>query len=187
MSFTRVRAIAIVALLVLAAMVVVVVAVFRDSQANEAGLGCPPGATRVNRVLPDDAAQVTLRVFNGTTVSGRAESVTTEFKNRGFRVQPPGRRRGGGGSASDHGKVAGVAVIQYGPRTVGAAQWINAYFLGEAKLQYTATRNNDVIGVVIGAKYRQLATRTEVNQAIAQLGSPPLPPGACDGPAASGS
>ena len=72
-----------------------------------------------------------------------------------------------------------IAIVRYGPATVGAAQWIRAHFLGEAEPQYTATRTSDVIEIVIGARYRQLATTTEVNQSLVEIGEPTLPPGAC--------
>jgi hypothetical protein len=38
------------------------------------------------------------------------------------------------------------------------------------------------VDVVIGTKFKQLATTTEVNQALAALGQPELPPGACPAP-----
>ncbi|MBM2618654.1 LytR C-terminal domain-containing protein [Actinoplanes sp. LDG1-06] len=168
------RALFVVGFLVVAAIVVTVVAVVRDTQANAAvGQECPAGAPRVSLTLPDEAAQVKLRVLNGTRTPGVAEKVTEEFKNRGFVMQKPGDNRN---------KLAGIAVVRYGPKTVGAAQWIRAYFLGEAEPQYSSSRTSDVIDIVIGNSYRQLATYTEVNQSLAQLSEPTLPPGTCEAP-----
>ncbi|GAA1652326.1 LytR C-terminal domain-containing protein [Actinoplanes couchii] len=171
MRLTRLRAQLVVGLLVVSAAVVVVVAVTRDSQADaSAGRGCPPGAVLVNTDLPQDAADVTLRVLNGTGTAGLADRVSTEFGERGFRMQAPGK------STISYDQVA---VVRYGPRTVGAAQWIRAHFLGAAEPRYSPERNTDVIDVVVGARYQQLATFTEVNQSMAQLSEPDLPPGAC--------
>ncbi|MGK5683643.1 LytR C-terminal domain-containing protein [Actinoplanes sp. URMC 104] len=174
MSFTRVRATLVVAFLVTVAIVAVVVTVVRDSQAGAtARRDCPPGVPLVDLRLPDQASQVTLRVLNGTGTAGLGERVTTDFRDRGFRMQP---------TAASRNKYAGIAVVRYGPRTVGAAQWIRAFFLGEAEPQYSASRTSDVIDVVIGRQYRQLATKTEVNQSLAQLSVPSPPPGTCAAP-----
>ncbi|MEU4425681.1 LytR C-terminal domain-containing protein [Actinoplanes sp. NPDC024001] len=168
------RAALVVGLLIFAAIVVAVVALVRDSQAGAApGENCPPGAARVDLTLPDTAAEVKLRVFNGTAAKGTAERVSRDFKDRGFQMQP---------AAATKSKHAGVAIVRYGPKTVGAAQWIRAYFLGEAETAYNPKQTTDVIDVVIGERFRQLATRTEVNQSLAQLSEPQLPPGACPAP-----
>jgi hypothetical protein len=170
-SFVRVRAFLVIGLLTTAALVVAVVAVVRDTQRDAAAAGgCPAGATPVNLVLPDRADQVRVRVLNGTRAAGVAERTSEEFKNRGFLTQKP---------AGSSRKFAKVAIVEYGPKTVGAAQWVRAYFLGEAQPQYLATRTTDVIDIVIGDEFRQLATNTEVSQSLAQLGEPTLPPGTC--------
>ncbi|BCY10758.1 LytR C-terminal domain-containing protein [Actinoplanes sp. L3-i22] len=171
MGFTRLRAYLVVGVLVVAAMVAVGIAVFRDSQGGTtAGSDCPAGTTPANLALPKEASQVKLRVLNGTKTPGLAEAVSDEFKDRGFVMQP---------AKDNKTKVAQVAVIQYGPKAIGAAQWIRAYFLGEAKPEYVPTRTTDVVDVVIGSKFQDLATFTEVNQSMAQIGTPSAPPGTC--------
>jgi hypothetical protein len=40
-----------------------------------------------------------------------------------------------------------------------------------------------VIDIVIGSEFRQLATTTEVNQSLVEVGEPTVPPGACVKPA----
>ncbi|WIN00654.1 LytR C-terminal domain-containing protein [Actinoplanes oblitus] len=172
MGFTRLRAYLVFGVLAIAAAVVVAVAVVRDSQGGAAASGCPAGTTLVNVTLPRDAAQVSLRVLNGTRRAGLAEQVSAEFKDRGFKMQP---------TRTSRTKSAEVAVIQFGPKSVGAAQWIRAYFLGEAKPEYNAKRTTDVIDVVLGDRYQSLATVTEVNQSMAQIGAPSAPPGTCPG------
>lgn len=175
MGFTRLRAYLVLGVLAVAATVVVIVAVVRDSQGDaSASSGCPAGTTMVNLTLPKEAGQVKLRVLNGTKTAGLAGQVSGEFKDRGFVMQP---------AKESKSKFSEVALIQFGPKSVGAAQWIRAYFLGEAKPDYNAKRTTDVIDIVIGAKYRELATFTEVNQSMAQIGVATLPPGTCEAPA----
>jgi len=107
MSFARVRALVVVGVLAVAAIVFVITALVKDSQGNEVtGDDCPAGAPLADVTLPDDPDQVTVKVYNGTNTSGLADNVTNEFKNRGFTVQKP---------AESKTKYKGVAEIRYGP------------------------------------------------------------------------
>jgi len=171
MSFARVRALVVVGVLAVAAVVFVITALVRDSQGDAVtGENCPAGAPLADVTLPDDPAEVTVKVFNGTTTAGLADSVTNEFKNRRFTVQKP---------AESKTKYKGVAEIRYGPDAVGRAQLLRAYFLDQSKLEYNAKRKGVLIDIVIGSGFRQLATTTEVNQSLVEVGEPTLPPGAC--------
>jgi len=175
MSFARVRALVVVGVLAVAAIVFVITALVRDSQGNEVTAdNCPAGAPLADVTLPDDPADVTVKVYNGTNTTGLADSVTNEFKNRRFTVQKP---------AESKTKYKGVAEIRYGPDAVGRAQLLRAYFLDQSKLEYNAKRKGIVIDIVIGSGFRQLATTTEVNQSLVEVGEPTLPPGACAKPA----
>ena len=171
MSFARVRALVVVGVLAVAAVVFVITALVRDTQGDAVtGQDCPAGAPLADVTLPDDPAEVTVKVLNGTNTPGLAESVTNEFKNRRFTVQKP---------AENKTKFKGVAEIRYGPDAVGRAQLLRAYFLDQSELEYNAKRKGAVIDIVIGSKFRQLATTTEVNQSLVEVGEPTLPPGAC--------
>jgi hypothetical protein len=175
MSFARVRALVVIGVLAVAAVVFVVVALVRDSQSDVAtGDTCPPGAPQANVQLPEDPSDVTVKVLNGTSTPGLAENVTTDFKNRRFKVQSPGE---------DKKRVKDVAVIRFGPEAVGSAQLIEAYFIGQATPEYNAKRKGAVVEISIGSRYQQLATSTEVNQSLVELGEPQVPPGACAAPA----
>lgn len=174
MSFARVRALVVVGVLSLAAVIFVITALVRDTQRDTTSAGgCPAGAPLADVELPDDPAEVTVRVFNGTTRAGLADSVTTEFKNRRFAVQKPGESKT---------KFKGVAEIRYGPDAVGKAQLLRAYFLAQSKMAYNAKRKGTVIDIVVGSQFRQLATTTEVNQSLVDIGEPTLPPGSCPRP-----
>jgi hypothetical protein len=174
MSFARVRALVVIGVLALAAVVFVIVALVRDTQGGAvAGDSCPAGFPRANVTL-QEPKDVKLKVFNATENAGWGTQVTEDFKNRGFQTQKP---------QDNPKKVEEVAVLRYGPKTVAAAHLLRAYFLSEADMQYDAKRNTDVVEVVIGTQFQQLATTTEVNQALAALGQPEVPPGACAAPA----
>ncbi|MCU7725828.1 LytR C-terminal domain-containing protein [Actinoplanes sp. KI2] len=174
MSFARVRALVVVGVLAVAAIVFVITALVRDSQGDEVTAdNCPAGAPMADVTLPDDPAEVTIKVYNGTSTAGLADSVTNEFKNRRFTVQKP---------AESKTKYKGVAEIRYGPDAVGRAQLLRAYFLDRSKLEYNAKRKGTLIDIVIGSQFRQLATTTEVNQSLVEVGEPTLPPGACAKP-----
>jgi hypothetical protein len=73
-----------------------------------------------------------------------------------------------------------VAEIRYGPKMVGAAWVVSAFFLNDAKKKFDISREDDTIDVVIGTKYLELATFTEQRQALGAAGEPVLPPGTCD-------
>jgi hypothetical protein len=175
MSFARVRSLAVVGALVLAAIIFVTVALIKDRQSGAtASQGCPDDAVLANITLPQDESEVTLNVYNATDKPGLAGEVKTEFKNRKFKVDKSG---------NDPLKkaVAAVAALRYGPKAVGKAWLVRAYFLNEAKIEFDIKRADDTVDVVLGTKYLELATQTEVKQALTQLGNPVLPPGTCSG------
>jgi hypothetical protein len=175
MSFARVRALVVIGVLAVAAVVFVIVALVRDSQQDAvAGGGCPAGSVMADVSLPDTPGEVTVKIYNGTSQAGLAESVTNDFSNRGFKTQKP---------AENKKKFKGVAQLRYGPAAVGKAHLLKAYFLAQAEPQYNPKRKGDVVDVVIGNEYQQLATTTEVNQSLVELGEPDVPPGACAAPA----
>jgi hypothetical protein len=171
MSFARVRALIVVGVLAVAAIVIVVVALVKDTQGDATtGQNCPPGSPLADMQLPDDPAEVTVRVINGTGTQGLADAVTNDFKNRRFGVQKPSESKA---------KYKGTAQLKFGPDGVGKAQLLRAYFLNNSENVYDPKRKGDAIDIVIGQKYRSLATTTEVNQSLVEIGMPTLPPGAC--------
>jgi hypothetical protein len=174
MTFARVRALVVIGVLAVAAVVFVITALVRDSQQNAVASGCAPGSVMADVTLPDGPGEVTIKVYNGTSTPGLADHVTTDFANRGFKTQKP---------AENKKKFKGIAQLRYGPAAVGKAQLLKAYFLAQAEPQYNPKRKGDVVDVVIGSRYQQLATTTEVNQSLVELGEPDVPPGACPAPA----
>jgi len=172
MTFARVRALVVVGVLVAFALVFVAVALVRDSQGGAvAAASCPDGWPQGDLVLRE-AKDIKINVFNATDTPGLAESIGEDFAGREFQVKKKG---------NDPKKkaVEGVALLRYGPKGIGSSQVIQAFFLGKAAVEYDPKREDDVVDVVLGGQFQQLATPTEVNQSLVDLGSPQLPPGTC--------
>ncbi|MBY8871176.1 LytR C-terminal domain-containing protein [Micromonospora sp. PLK6-60] len=167
------RALVVVGLLAVVALVFVVVAVVRDSQGNAVDAkSCPDGWPLADLRLREQK-DVKINVYNATDQPGRAADVADDFRNRKFQV----KKVGNAPKAVDD-----VAVLRYGPKGVGSAQLLQAYFLSNATPAYDAKRKDDVVDVVLGSSFQQLATTTEVNQALGDLGAPDAPAGTCPMP-----
>jgi hypothetical protein len=177
MTFARVRALIVVAVLFITAGVVVIMAIGRDTQTSAGvqdtcdGTGLVPAKIK----MPEKRGDVVLNVINGTGKVGLAEQVSTEFQNRGFKVndpksQPPGE-------PTDE-----IAIVRFGPEAIGKAWYVSAFFLvDEAKMELDLKRKGAEVDIVVGSAFQQLATTTEVNQSIAAIGNPTLPKGTCQG------
>ncbi|MBV1851505.1 LytR C-terminal domain-containing protein [Catellatospora sp. NEAU-YM18] len=172
MQMARIRAIAIVSTLAIIGIVLAVVTLTRDTQSEPPAVQrCPSGYVPANLKLPEAESDVNINVFNATNTPNLATNVASDFTNRKFKVKKVG---------DEKKKLPDtVAVLRYGPKAVGAAQLLRAYFLDDAENQFDIHREDDIIDVVIGGGYRQLATPTEMRQAVAQLGNPEAPDGTC--------
>ncbi|MDH6460403.1 hypothetical protein M2302_000558 [Micromonospora sp. A200] len=173
MSFARVRALVVVGLLAVVALVFVVVAMVRDTQgkAGAAG-GCPEGWPLADITLREPK-DVKINVFNATDQIGLAGNIADDFRNRKFQVKK---------TATAPKGVDEVALLRYGPKGVGSAHLLRAYFLNNAEPVYDAKRKDDSVDVVLGSGFQQLATTTEVNQSLGDLGAPEAPAGSCPMP-----
>ncbi|MEV4760199.1 LytR C-terminal domain-containing protein [Micromonospora sp. NPDC049559] len=169
------RALVVVGALVVCALIFVVVAIVRDSQGGQVSAeNCPKGFKLANLTLPDEK-DVKINVYNGTNEAGLATGVGNDFKNRKFQVLKTGndpKKKG----------YDGVAVLRYGPKSIGAATLLQAYFLRQAENDFDINRDDDVIDVVIGGAFQQLATPTEKNQSLGDIGRPSPEPGTCPSP-----
>jgi LytR cell envelope-related transcriptional attenuator len=173
MTFARIRALVFVAVLFVSAGLSVIFAMVRDTQtAPVVAARCPAGAVAAN-IRPPERRDVKINVYNGTPTVGLATKIGQEFKNRDFIVDK--MENAPGNKIYDE-----VAVIRYGPKAVGAGWLLRAYFLDEAVTDFDIKRKDDAVDVIIGTQFQQLATTTEVNQSIAAIGEPILPPGTCE-------
>ncbi|MFC4145323.1 LytR C-terminal domain-containing protein [Micromonospora mangrovi] len=167
------RALVVVGLLAVLALVFVVVAVVRDTQsAVGTAEGCPEGWPLADVRLREQK-DVKINVYNATDEPGLAGSVADDFRNRKFQVKKEGNASKG---------IDKVAVLRFGPKGVGSAHLLRAYFLDQADQQFDIKRKDDTVDVVLGNGFQQLATTTEVNQSLGDLGSPEAPAGTCPMP-----
>jgi len=178
MTAARARALTIVGVLVIAAIVLTFVTISKDRQTHASYLStCPANSVPVvTKPLPPRSA-ITIKVYNATNQPGLAATVAEDLQHRGYRVQPVGPH-------DDKPVVSAVANIYYGPNTVAAAWVVRAEFLMTrssqvADMKFNIKSKSPVVAVVIGKGFRQLGATTEVNQAIAALGTPPAPTGTC--------
>jgi hypothetical protein len=174
MTIARIRALAIVGALFVAALVLVTISIVKDHQTRPAGAACPRNAVRVDTRLAD-AENIQLNVYNASDKTGLAREVALELKQRRFKVDPEKATNDPLGRSVD-----GVAVLRYGPKMVGAAWVVRAYFLNEAKREFDPNRQDDTVDVVLGPSFKKLATQTEQKQALAAVGRAELPDNACD-------
>ncbi|MFG3600077.1 LytR C-terminal domain-containing protein [Micromonospora chersina] len=166
------RALVVVGLLAVTALVFVVIAVVRDTQGTASSAkDCPEGWPVADLRLREQK-DVKINVYNGTDEVGLAGSVADDFRNRKFQVKKEGNAKA----------VDDVAVLRFGPKGVGSAHLLRAYFLNNAKLEPDLKRTDDTVDVILGNGFQQLATTTEVNQSLGDLGSPEAPAGTCPGP-----
>jgi hypothetical protein len=173
MSFARLRALIIVGVLVVAAVIFVAVAILRDKQDDtQVAVDCQAGDVPADLRLPDDTSTIKLNVFNATTSPGLAGQVASDFRARKFTVVKE--------ETAPPPVLEAVAEIRYGPKMVGSASVVSAFFLNDARMRFDISREDDTIDVVVGTKYLELATFTEQRQALGAAGEPRLPPGTCD-------
>ncbi|WP_176985072.1 LytR C-terminal domain-containing protein [Asanoa ishikariensis] len=161
-------------ILLILTLTVTTYALLNDSQRGRAvGAQCPAGWPTVDLTFKQND-ELKVKVWNATDRPGLADAVATDFTHRTVRVLAEG-----------NAKIAvdGVALLRYGPAAVGDAHVIGAYFLNTAEMGYEATRTDDVVDVLVGNEFKQLATQTEFSVSIAELaaaGQPTLPPRSCE-------
>src|SRR5262245_37082319 len=131
---------------------------------------CPPGSV-LAQLFPVDRARVKVRVLNGGISAGTARAVATQFRDWQMQVVAVGT------AALPY---VGLVLLRYGPRTIGAAWTLRPFFMVPDRASWKWTgrddfqldRANDIVDVVLGTRFQQLNTTTEVNQATAGLGLP---------------
>jgi len=171
MTLTRFRALAVIGALFIASLVLATMAILKDRQAYGAAPGtCQPGHVPVNLTLPATAGEVRVRVLNATGRDGVAGATAAALRNRDFQVVGTG--------GADH--ADGGVVIRYGPKALGKAWWLRAYYLDKAEVRFDPKRGDDTVDVVVGADGGEPGTDYDARHALADMGNPKPPPGTCD-------
>jgi LytR cell envelope-related transcriptional attenuator len=174
MTFARLRALVIVGALFISAVVFVGIAIAKDKQTRPSvGANCPTGYVMANLKLPDEPKDIKINVYNATDQPGLAQEVANELRARKFTVGQVGNDPLG--KHTDE-----VAVLRYGPKTVGAAWVVRAYFLNEAAREFDLERSDDTVDIVLGSSFKKLATETEMRQALTAAGPAKLEKNTCD-------
>jgi hypothetical protein len=135
---------------------------------------CPSGLVPVDLSLPKQPADVKLRVLNATGVPGTADFVAGGLSQFGYQVVETADMVG-------EDDFPEVAVLRFGPRTVGDAWLAKTSFPDPVRLDFDPQRSDDVVDVIVGKGFQFLNTTAEMNQAIAAAGKPTAPAGGCAG------
>ena len=109
-----------------------------------------------------DPATITLRVLNASDQAGKASEVATTLESRGFVVQEIAN------DPSDN-QVTGVGEFRFGPRGKGAAAFMRLLLPGAT--DRPDTRATDVVDLVIGPEFKELATQDQVAAALSPIAS----------------
>ncbi|MFI5956903.1 LytR C-terminal domain-containing protein [Cryptosporangium sp. NPDC051539] len=160
MSLARVRALTVIGVLALVAVITVVWAIVTDDQTGTTAAGCNTVQTKI-----PNPKQVRVRVYNGTDETGLATTVQKELKKRGFQVIAVG-------NDPQNEPVTQTAQIRYGPTGAGAAQLLQATVLGSVIVD--DAREDNSVDVVLGIAYKELTAEKDVPAALANL-EPPQP------------
>jgi hypothetical protein len=178
MNAARIRAVAIVGVLLVSAVVLAKIALSDDTQTHASYADtCPAKSVKVVTNPLPDYPQITLKIWNGSKVPGLAQNIADQLRHRGFVVQTVGKH-------DDKPTTADIADLYYGPNTLGAAWVVRAEFLlsdptSSKGMHFSLTNKSKVVDVVVGTGFKQLGAKTEVNQAVAALGTPAIPDGTC--------
>ncbi|SDP56116.1 LytR cell envelope-related transcriptional attenuator [Klenkia soli] len=137
--------------------------VFRDAEAiaQDNAAACSTAAEAPTAL---DPATVELHVLNATDTAGLAQTVATTLQSRGFVVSEiandPSPRKA---------EVTGVGELRFGPRGASTADYVALYLPGAT--DYTDTRADSTVDVVIGPEFAELATQEQVDAALTTVAS----------------
>lgn len=118
--------------------------------------------------LPDDPADVKVKVIDGGAAPTMADKALTGLRNRRFIVTT--------GLSQEAGGPEDGVVLRYGPAAIGNATLLRAYFPGSTAMIFDPSRHDDVIDATVGSGFTSFRTTTQVNQFLAQAGEPTAPP-----------
>jgi hypothetical protein len=125
-----------------------------ERRATEAA-ACSSAAAAIPEL---DPATVSVRVLNASDLSGRAGQVAAALENRGFVIAEVGN------DGTDR-EVTGQGEIRYGRPGRDAARFLSLQQPGA--VLYEDTRATEVVDLVIGPEWQQLASPSDVAEALA--------------------
>ncbi|MFI6073707.1 LytR C-terminal domain-containing protein [Actinoplanes sp. NPDC051343] len=117
--------------------------------------------------LPDDPAEVRIRVLDGGAPAELRDAATAQLRTRGFAVQT---------GTTDRVPTASAAALRYGPAAIGSATVVRAELNGQVAMTFDPDRPDATIDLAVGSAFAGFATPTEINANLALAGEPSAPP-----------
>jgi hypothetical protein len=159
-SLARVRALTVIGVLALVAVITVVWAIVTDDQTETSARGCDT----VQASIPPPSA-VKVRVYNGTDEAGLAQKVQAQLKKRGFQVIDVA-------NDPESEPITQAAQIRYGPTGAGAAQLLQASVRGSEIVD--DAREDATVDLVLGNTFKALTPEKQIPAELENL-EPPQP------------
>lgn len=165
MSLARLRALVVLAVLAVAAIVTIGWAIAQDGEHDkDRADDCQVKAA----LTVPQPSQVKVRILNATDRDGLATEVGDALAARGFTIV-------GVGNAPT--VIEGPAEVHYGPLAAGSAKLVRAQI--DKATARPERREDDVVELVIGPDFTELASTTQADKNLKNLGKPPLPSTTC--------
>src|SRR5918993_1864580 len=130
---------------------------------------CAPGLVPA-RIWPSARDETKVRVLDASGRSGLGASVGNDLRNPAWGFQVVEVRE-------TTEPLDAVAVLRAGPSAYGNAYFMQPLFYDDARVEFDLARDDDVVDVVIGTRFRTLPSVTQVNQMTAGLEKPTPPRG----------
>ena len=170
MRIAQVRALVVVGLLIVIALVMSWYAIANDSQTASGRDRCEPGDIPVDITLPEER-DIKVKVLNATDNAGLADTAAEALKEYGFDIEETGD--------SDRGDEMEAAVeIYYGPKMVAGGHLLRAY-LTESQAIFDKENDADFVEITLGPGFQQVSTQSEARSALGIIGRPTAPEGTC--------
>jgi hypothetical protein len=134
--------------------------------APAAGLPASGPAISCVLTLPQNPAEVRVRVLDGGAPAGLRAETAAQLRARDFGVLD-----GTAGASPDT-----ATTLRYGPAAIGAATLLRATVHGEAEMRFDPDRRDQTIDLTLGPAFTRLATTTEINENLVAAGEPSAPP-----------
>lgn len=168
MTLSRARALGVLGIMALVAIIAVAWTITRDHHGSSAAGKQACTATAVITKIPQPD-EVQLRILNATNKPGLATAIANQFKARGFSVLEVG-------NSSD--VPAGTAEVRFGPKAVGAAHLVRAQIPQAQPI--ADNRKDDVVVLVLGPELVELTPKASVSSTVKALGEPVRPKPTCE-------
>lgn len=168
MRIVQVRALIVMGILAVVAVITSWYAIVNDTQTAAGREMCSPGDIPVDIELPEEK-DINVKVLNSTDNSGLAESASESLEEYGFNIEETG-------NSKDELDVA--VLISYGPKAVAGGHLLRAYF-ADPSVDFSLDNDTDYVKVTLGPGFQQVNTKSDARIALSIIGRPEAPEGTC--------